>query len=100
MPEEQLHTEAWSRTLDRTDDGLLLGVVCGTVGLYERSLMVARTVPVVSWSPDDGSARSGLHISVDDDHGHNWMLPVSRSEAATMVAEPRRRCPRATSEPE
>ena len=63
-------------------------------------LLVARTVPVVSWSPDDGSARSGLHISVDDDHGHNWMLPVSRSEAATMVAELRRRCPRATSEPE
>ncbi|MEI7543335.1 MAG: hypothetical protein WCJ53_00800 [Mycobacteriaceae bacterium] len=63
-------------------------------------LLVARTVPVVSWSPDDGSARTGLHISVDDDHGHNWLLPVSRAEAATMVAELRRRCPRATSEPE
>jgi len=40
MPEERLHTEAWSWTLDRTDDGLLLSVVCGTVGLYERSLML------------------------------------------------------------
>jgi len=40
MPEERLHTETWSWTLDRTDDGLLLSVVCGTVGLYERSLML------------------------------------------------------------
>jgi hypothetical protein len=62
-------------------------------------LLIARTVPVVSWSPDDGSARTGLHISVDDDNGRNWMLPVSRGEAATMVAELRKRCPRATTEP-
>ena len=40
MSDERLHVETWSWTLDRTDDGLLLSVVCGTVGLYERSLLL------------------------------------------------------------
>jgi hypothetical protein len=40
MSEERLHTETWSWTLDRTDAGLLLSVVCGTVGLYERSVLL------------------------------------------------------------
>lgn len=62
-------------------------------------LLVARAVPVASWSPDDGSARTGLHISVEDDSGHNWLLPVSRAAATTMVAELTRRCPQATTEP-
>jgi len=62
-------------------------------------LLVARTVPVVSWSPDDGSARTGLHVSVTDDRGRNWLLPVSRAEATAMIAELTRRCPQATTEP-
>ena len=62
-------------------------------------LLVARVVPVASWSPDDGSARTGLHISVADDSGHNWLLPVSRAAATTMVAELTQRCPQATTEP-
>lgn len=40
MPEERLHTETWSWTLDRTEAGPLLSVVCGTVGLYERSILL------------------------------------------------------------
>lgn len=40
MPGEKLHDETWSWTLYRTDDGLLLEVVCGTVGLYEKSLLL------------------------------------------------------------
>lgn len=40
MPDEELHRESWSWTLDRTDSGLLLSVMCGTVGLYERSLLL------------------------------------------------------------
>lgn len=62
-------------------------------------LLVARAVPVASWSGDDGSARTGLHISVEDANGRNWMLPVSRAEATTMVAELTQRCPQATTEP-
>jgi hypothetical protein len=63
-------------------------------------LLVARAVPVASWSPDDGSARTGLHVSVTDDHGRNWLLPASRAEATAMIAELTRRCPQATTEPE
>lgn len=39
---EKLHDETWSWTLFRTDDGLRLDVLCGTVGLYERSLLLNR----------------------------------------------------------
>ena len=58
-------------------------------------LLVAKAVPVASWSPDDGSARSGLHVSVADDSGHSWLLPVSRADATTMVAALSQRCPQA-----
>ena len=62
-------------------------------------LLVAKAVPVASWSPDDGSARSGLHVSVADDSGHSWLLPVSRADATTMVAALSQRCPQAGVEP-
>lgn len=35
-----LHDESWSWTLERIPEGLLLTVLCGSVGLYERSLML------------------------------------------------------------
>ena len=35
-----LHTETWSWMLDEIPEGLVLSVVCGTVGLYERSLLL------------------------------------------------------------
>ncbi|MDQ1319053.1 MAG: hypothetical protein QG655_296 [Actinomycetota bacterium] len=62
-------------------------------------LLVARAVPVASWSPDDGSARTGLHIVVEDDAGRNWVLPVSRADADTVVDALRRRCPQAAAGP-
>lgn len=40
MPTETLHQENWSWMLSRTEGGLLLDVVCGTVGLYERSVLL------------------------------------------------------------
>lgn len=40
MSEEKLHEETWSWMLLRTEDGLRLDVLCGTVGVYERSLML------------------------------------------------------------
>lgn len=40
MQAEKLHDETWSWTLYRTVEGLLLVVVCGSVGLYERSLLL------------------------------------------------------------
>ena len=38
-----LHDESWSWTLERIPEGLLLTVLCGSVGLYERSLMLEPT---------------------------------------------------------
>lgn len=32
--------EQWSWTLDRTHQGLRLSVVCGTVGLFERDILL------------------------------------------------------------
>lgn len=61
-------------------------------------LLVAKAVPVASWSDDDGAARTGLHVSVTDDSGRSWLLPVSRADATTMVAALSKRCPRAATE--
>ncbi|MFN8073192.1 MAG: hypothetical protein U0R66_15505 [Mycobacterium sp.] len=62
-------------------------------------LMVARAVPNASWAPDDGSARTGLHVFVTDDTGATWLLPVSRAEATGFVAALAQRCPQASVEP-
>ncbi len=35
-----LHDQPWSWTLDSTAEGLILTVMCGTVGLYERSVLL------------------------------------------------------------
>ena len=62
-------------------------------------LLVARAVPVASWSPDGGSATRGLNVVVADESGANWVLPVSRAGADLLVAALTRRCPRAVVEP-
>lgn len=62
-------------------------------------LMAASTVPYASWSLNRGSAATGLHISVTDATGTNWLLPVSRSEAAGFIGDLTRRCPAAVVEP-
>ena len=36
----QLHDETWSWTLDQMPEGLVLTVVCGTVGLYEKAILL------------------------------------------------------------
>ena len=36
----ELHQEPWAWTLEEVDEGLLLTVVCGTVGLYERAVLL------------------------------------------------------------
>lgn len=35
-----LHQEPWSWTLEQIDEGLLLTVLCGTVGLYEVAVVL------------------------------------------------------------
>ena len=36
----RLHDEPWSWTLEQVDEGLLLTVVCGTVGIYETAVLL------------------------------------------------------------
>lgn len=36
----KLHEEPWSWTLEEIDEGLLLTVLCGTVGLYEKAVLL------------------------------------------------------------
>lgn len=62
-------------------------------------LLVARAVPVASWTLDDGSATRGLHVFVADDAGTTWVLPVSRADAAAVVGALAQRCPQAAVEP-
>lgn len=55
MPERvTLHLESWSWTLEKIEQGLLLSVVCGTVGLYERSVLL--NAPEVQRWTDGGPA--------------------------------------------
>ena len=35
-----LHDETWSWRLDQTAEGLVLGVLCGTVGVYNRTVVL------------------------------------------------------------
>lgn len=49
-----LHTEQWSWTLEQTGHGLLLSVVCGTIGLYERTIVL--TAPEEQLWTDGGPA--------------------------------------------
>lgn len=62
-------------------------------------LLVARAVPVASWSLDDGSATRGLNVFVADESGTTWVLPVSRATADLLVGALTRRCPQAVVEP-
>lgn len=62
-------------------------------------VMVARAVPYAQWAPDDGVATRGLHVMIETADGGNWLLPLSRTEVAGVVAELRRRCPQATTGP-
>jgi hypothetical protein len=85
---QQRHIARFRRTLTEDPDSI-----------RSIRLLIARAFPVASWSPDDGSARTGLHIVVEDDTGRNWVLPVSRADAGTVIDGLRRRCPQAATEP-
>ena len=62
-------------------------------------LLVARAVPVASWSLDDGSATRGLNVFVADESGTTWVLPVSRAGAELLLDAVAQRCPQAAVEP-
>lgn len=62
-------------------------------------VMVARAAPYAGWEPDDGTAIQGLHVIIETADGASWLLPVSRGDAADVVAALQRRCPQATTEP-
>ncbi|MCW1959812.1 MAG: hypothetical protein KIH64_014960 [Mycobacterium sp.] len=42
MPQDRLtlHIEPWSWSLEQVDEGLLLTVLCGTVGIYEKAVLL------------------------------------------------------------
>lgn len=46
-----LHEEPWSWTLEEIDEGLLMTVVCGTVGLYEKAVLLEPD-EVAAWNQD------------------------------------------------
>jgi hypothetical protein len=58
---EALHVEPWSWTLERTPEGLVLSVVCGTVGLYERAIVLNADETAV-W---ENSGAAGLEPLVE-----------------------------------
>lgn len=55
-----LHTEPWSWTLEQIDEGLLLTVCCGTVGIYERAVLL---------EPDE--------VAAWDQHGPAGLVPLA-----------------------
>ena len=57
--------------------------------------MIARSVPVAHWEPDDGTTAMGLHIFIEDAAGTSWVLPATRDQLDTMLPEFAARCPRA-----
>ncbi len=61
MPGEKLHDETWSWTLYRTEDGLLLEVLCGTIGIYEKSVLLTPE-EALAW---ERSGPSGLEPLVE-----------------------------------
>lgn len=61
MPGRKLHDEPWSWTLSRTEGGLLLEVLCGTVGLYEKSVLLTPE-ETLAW---ERSGPSGLEPLVE-----------------------------------
>ena len=67
MPERvTLHVESWSWTLEQIEQGLLLSVMCGTVGLYERSILL--TAPEVqSWTDCGPAALEPLVEAIRND---------------------------------
>lgn len=56
-----LHVEPWSWSLEHTAQGFLLSVVCGTVGLYERTI-VLKPHEVQMW---DGGGAAALEPLVE-----------------------------------
>ena len=57
--------------------------------------MIAKSVPVAHWEPDDGTATIGLHIFIEDNSGASWILPATRTELDSMLADFSARCPAA-----
>ena len=61
-----LHIEPWSWSLEQTDVGLVLSVVCGTVGLYER-MIVLDLDEVRIWERDGPAALEPLVAAIRND---------------------------------
>lgn len=57
--------------------------------------MIAKSVPIVHWEPDDGTSTIGLHIFIEDSSGASWILPATRTELDAMLADLSARCPAA-----
>jgi hypothetical protein len=68
VPEDRvtLHVEPWSWSLERTARGFELSVVCGTVGLYERVIVLAPQ-EVQMWEDGGAAALEQLVEAIRND---------------------------------
>lgn len=62
----ELHAEPWSWTLDQMPEGLLLSVMCGTVGVYERAIML-KSDEVDAWCGGGPPALASLVEAIRND---------------------------------
>lgn len=83
-----LHQEPWSWTLAETRDGLVLVVLCGTVGLYERAVLL-EPAEVEAWRRDGPAGLEPLaeairYNATGETFAHRWrpdLLPPGPADA-------------------
>ncbi|HNA51360.1 MAG TPA: hypothetical protein PKM33_13075 [Mycobacterium sp.] len=63
-----LHDETWSWRLDQTAEGLVLDVLCGTVGIYNRTI-VLEPHEVELWQESGPAGLAALVEAIRDDVG-------------------------------
>lgn len=78
-----LHDERWSWTLDQMSEGLILTVVCGNVGLYERALLLEPS-EIDSWQQDGPAGLESLVEAIRSDatgtrFAHRYLLNTDTS---------------------
>ena len=82
----KLHAEPWSWTLDQMSEGLVLTVVCGTVGLYERAI-VLKSDEVESWQDAGPAALEPLVEAIRNDATGAKFADRDRADLIEVVTD-------------